>query len=182
MFQLPSYQRRLRPVAPGWPRHPLSEWGTSESLVSPWSRPVSSFQASGHHPSRGDRLPSSGIPVGGLSERRSIRSSPGTWRAGLPSTTSAAGRSGIMLKKSSVGICPAGCFASGLRGRGAQAAAIAFWWRFLARAAASVRRVQVDGWPRRRHTRADNVITPVSRRPWVVSEPKRLRSILADRP
>ena len=28
--------------------------------------------------SRGDRFHSSGIPVGGLSERRSIRSSPGT--------------------------------------------------------------------------------------------------------
>jgi hypothetical protein len=64
---------------------------------------LESFQASGHHPSRGDRLHSSLMPVGGLSERRSIRSSPGTWRAGLPSTTSAAGRSGIMLKKSSVG-------------------------------------------------------------------------------
>jgi hypothetical protein len=88
---------------PSWPRHPLSEWGTSESRVSPWSRPVASVQPSGQHPPRGDSLHSSVMPVGGLSERRSIRSSHGTWRAGLPSTTSAAGRSGIMLKKSSVG-------------------------------------------------------------------------------
>jgi hypothetical protein len=70
----------------------------------------------------------------------------------------------------------------GLRGRGAQAAVIAFRWRFRARAAGSVRHVQVDGWPRRRHTRADHVIPPVPMRQWVISVPKRLRGILADRP
>jgi hypothetical protein len=42
------------------------------------------------------------MPVDGLSERRSIRSSLGTWRVGLPSTTSAADRSGGMgLKQAS---------------------------------------------------------------------------------
>jgi len=59
---------------------------------------------------------------------------------------------------------------------------MAFWWRFRARAAGSVPPVQVDGWPRRRHTRADYVIPPVPRRQWVISVPKRLRGILADRP
>jgi len=42
------------------------------------------------------------MPVDGLSERRFMRSSLGTWRAGLPTATSAAGRSGGMgLKQAS---------------------------------------------------------------------------------
>ena len=46
----------------------------------------------------------------------------------------------------------AGCSVLGLGGRSVQAAAMAFWWRFPARAAASVRLAPVGGWPRRRHT------------------------------
>jgi len=84
--------------------------------------------------------------------------------------------------RSSAGISRAGCSVSGSHARAAHGARRRSSWRSRARPGGSARPVMAGTWLETAAHLVDHVIPPVPVRQWVISVPKRLRGMLADRP
>ena len=118
----------------------------------------------------------------GPRRRRVTKWSPRTSKAGLSGEKPPSGPCRDTLRTNSAATSPAASSASASPARPARRAARDSWWRSPAGAAASARPLAAATWLETAAHLADHVIPPVPVRQWVISVPKRLRGMLADRP
>ena len=120
--------------------------------------------------------------VAGPRRRRSTGSSPRTSRAGLSGGKLPSGPCRAMSRRSFAAISSAGSSASASPAPGARAAAQGFVVAFSCKGRGVCPSCNGRHMAQTAAHLADHVIPPVPVRQWVISVPKRLRGILADRP